>query len=125
MTDRTSLIERVLDWLQSPVGLTLIAGLAGGVLRWITLRENPVQGLATMTAGGITAAFLGPLVASLFGLTPDENLQAFIGVSFLVGIGGISIGALILSLYKDRDIFTALKDAVIFLLTRGAGGPRT
>jgi hypothetical protein len=120
----TTLVERAIDWFQSPVGLTVIAGLAGGVLRWITLKERPRDGIATALAGALTAAFIGPLVAQFFGIGP-ENLPLLVGVSFITGIGGISIGAIIISLFKDRDLFTALKDALILFLTRGrAPAPR-
>lgn len=117
MNNSPGMLERVLDWFHSPVGLTVIAGLAGGCLRWITLKERPIDGFATAVAGALTSAFVGPIVAQVFGVTP-ENLQVFVGICFLMGIGGISIGAIVISLFKDTDMLQAVKAAIVQFLTR-------
>lgn len=116
MTDR-GFLDRLVDWFSSPVGLTVVAGLAGGILRWITLKERPLDGAATAVAGALTSAFIGPVVAQVFGVGP-ENLQVFIGICFLMGIGGISIGAIVISLFKDQNLLAAVKDAIVQFLIR-------
>lgn len=128
MTEKTNIFEKVVDFLASPTGAALLAGVAGGVLRWVSEKEKPADGVATVVAGAITAVYLGPpttyFVAHWLDMAVDDP-QLVAGVSFVVGVGGISIGALIVSAFRSRAFSSAVKDAIVFMLSRkppGGGG---
>lgn len=74
-----------------PEAKTIIAGAAGGLVRWLTLRERWQDGLASMIVGAICAYYaapaLHPQVESLIG--SDQGGYSLTG--FLVGIGGIVV----------------------------------
>jgi hypothetical protein len=86
-------------------------------LRWIELIERQLDGAATAVAGAHTSAFIGQVVAQVFSVGP-HSLQVIIGICFLMGIGGISIGAIMISMFKDQNLLAAVKDAIVQFLTK-------
>lgn len=96
--------ERFLAWLVGPDGKVILAGAAGGLLRWMTLKSNWKDGLIAIGAGGLCAYYLGPLAlpamnAVLGQVVVDEsNRQAFSG--FIIGVGGIGVTAFILDVWE-------------------------
>ena len=92
-------------WLFSDAGQAALAGAAGGVVRWVTLRDNWREGLTGLAVGSICAIYLGPLVVPLLEPTigriaPGDVTAQFTG--FILGLGGISISGFILDLIKAR-----------------------
>ena len=121
MNDRGT-FERAFDWLSSTPGQVLLAGLVGGVLRWLTTEKTWRGGLASIASGIATAWYLGPPTAiwfaERFGAQPD-NPQVVGGVSFVVGIGGTSLIALIVSVSRGlntRGVSHRLKNALLALI---------
>lgn len=95
---------RILELLGSDTGKALLAGAAGGVVRWATLRQNWREGFAALTVGALCAVWLGPIVEPIIRpivgpITPHNDPTGF--ASFIVGLGGISLSGFII------DIFTA------------------
>ena len=94
-----------LHWVASDDGKAALAGAAGGVVRWLTLRENWREGGMSLLVGAICAIYLGPLVEPLLSpvvgkIAPGDDAAGF--ASFVVGLGGISISGFILDVIKRR-----------------------
>lgn len=106
MLDRQS---GVIDWLQSDLGKMALAGAAGGLVRWLTLRESPVDGLVAVLVGAICAIYLGPLVEPVLepvigAITSDRSADGF--SSFVVGLGGIGLAGMLIDVtrrYRGRE----------------------
>lgn len=94
------------SWLFSPMAKLAIAGALGGVVRWLTLKQPPLDGLVSVIVGAICAVYLGPAIQPLLRPVVDfagvdaEAMQGLGG--FLVGIGGILVSGFILDLWQLR-----------------------
>lgn len=127
MNDRGT-FERAFDWLSSTPGQVFLAGLIGGILRWLHTEKTWKGGVASILSGLASAWYLGPttavLLADRFGVEPD-NARLVAGVSFVVGVGGISLVAFIISVFrgintragaqKGVQLFWAMIDAIVSL----------
>jgi membrane associated rhomboid family serine protease len=95
----------LIGWLFTPEGKAAIAGAAGGIVRWVTLREHWKDGLLSLLVGAICAIYLGPLVAPLIEpvvgkIAPESDGAGF--SSFVVGLGGISLSGFLIDLIRAR-----------------------
>lgn len=104
MSDPTKLVE-LPDWLFSDAGKAAVAGALGGLVRWITLREKPREGLGALIVGAICALYLGPIVEPILEpaigrIAPDNDSAGF--ASFVVGLGGISLAGFVIDVIKAR-----------------------
>ncbi|MGR3813392.1 MAG: hypothetical protein ACU0AU_04820 [Cognatishimia activa] len=93
------------SWLFGDATSAAIAGAAGGLVRWLTLRESFWEGLQALLVGSICAIYLGPLVEPLLApvigkIAPDNDSAGF--SSFVVGLGGISIAGFVIDIIKGR-----------------------
>lgn len=94
------------SWVFSPIGKMAIAGALGGVVRWLTLKQPPLDGLVSIVVGGICAVYVGPAILPImrpiidFGGVDPEAAQGLGG--FLVGIGGILVSGFLLDLWQLR-----------------------
>lgn len=93
------------EWLFGPDGKAVVAGSAGGLLRWLTSKSSPRDGMISILAGALCAVYLGPLgvpvIDALFGrVLVDEDARNQLA-GFIMGLSGISISSMI------TDIFTA------------------
>lgn len=83
-----------------------LAGALGGLVRWLTLRENWKEGGVSITVGAICAVYLGPLALPavdplLNNLISDTRaIEGF--TTFMVGIGGIGVVGFVLDFWKAR-----------------------
>lgn len=94
-----------LGWIFSEPGKAALAGAAGGIVRWLTLRPSWREGLATLVVGAICAIYAGPVAlpiveASIGKALPGGDMAGL--SSFLVGIGGISLSGLLLDIFDRR-----------------------
>jgi len=94
-------------WLFSDAGRAAIAGAAGGVVRWVTLRDNWREGLTGLVVGSLCAIYLGPLASPIIEpvigrIAPGEAGAGF--ASFIIGLGGISISGFILDIIRMRRL---------------------
>ena len=96
-----------LGWLFSEPSRAALAGIAGGIVRWLTLRSNWKEGVGTLIVGALCAIYAGqlalPIVEGSIGkIIPGEDMTGL--SSFLVGIGGISISGLVLDIFDRRRL---------------------
>lgn len=92
------------DIILGGTGATVLAGALGGVVRWITLKENAREGLASIVCGAICAVYLGPIIRPA--LTPllgsfvlEEASRAAFG-GFILGLGGITVSGFVIDFLK-------------------------
>ncbi len=96
-----------LSWLVGEKGQLAVAGALGGVVRWLSLRENWRDGLISIAIGGICALYLGPmtlpLIEPLIGkiVLDPASRAGFSG--FIIGIGGIAVTGVILDVWQARS----------------------
>lgn len=93
------------SWIMTDQARTALAGAAGGIVRWVTLRERWQDGVASLIVGALCALYVGPfvnpLIKPLIGdLAPNGDSNGF--ASFIVGLGGISIAGLLIDLIRAR-----------------------
>jgi hypothetical protein len=92
-------------WLASEPGKAALAGAAGGLVRWITLRDSWWEGLAGIAAGSVCAVFLGPMVLPVLepvlgGISDSgEHITGF--TSFVVGLGGIGLASALIDILQS------------------------
>lgn len=92
-----------LGWLASEPGKAALAGAAGGLVRWITLRDNWREGVPGILVGAVCALYLGPLVEPLLkpvvgAIAPASDPAGF--AAFVVGLGGIGIAASVIDILQ-------------------------
>lgn len=95
-----------LAWLFSPAAKLAIAGALGGVVRWLTLKQPPLDGLISVVVGAICAVYIGPAIHPILRPVIDlagVEMDAAQGLGgFLVGIGGILVSGFFLDLWQLR-----------------------
>lgn len=92
-----------LAWLATDPGKAALAGALGGVVRWITLRDDWREGVPGIVVGGVCAMYLGPLVEPVIepvigGVAPGSDAAGF--AAFMVGLGGIGLSAALIDLLQ-------------------------
>jgi hypothetical protein len=92
-----------IKWLHSDPGQAALAGAAGGLVRWLTLRDSWRDGLASLFVGGICAIYLSPLaqpvLQPVFGaISPGGDAGSF--AAFVVGLGGIALSGMVIDLTR-------------------------
>ena len=97
------------EWLAAVFGdrgAIALAGAAGGLVRWLTLRSHPVDGIIAIVIGAITAIYAGPLAepaidALLGGVIIEAERRASFG-GFLIGLGGVTVTGFILDFWRAK-----------------------
>ena len=93
-------------WLASEKAQAVLAGALGGVVRWLTIREDWRSGLISITVGAICALYLSPLaipaIEPILGkIVLDPAARAgFSG--FVMGIGGIAVAGFFIDVWNAR-----------------------
>ena len=96
-----------LAWLRSESGILAIGGAMGGLVRWLTLREDWRSGGISLSVGAICATYLTPLVVPIIGpmlggaLVKAEGSAGFL--AFMVGLGGIAVSGFVIDVWKARS----------------------
>ncbi|WOI32892.1 hypothetical protein R1T40_18440 [Tritonibacter scottomollicae] len=110
MIGKEGIFSGLWAWLYSDVGQMALAGAAGGLVRWLTLRESWTDGMVSLVVGCICALYLGPLVAPvlspLIGKITPADPAGF--SSFVVGLGGIGFAGFVIDTLRR---FWAAKEA--------------
>jgi len=93
----------ILEWFRTPEGKLALAGAAGGAVRWATLREKPVQGMASLFVGLVCSVYLGPvavpIVDLLFARVLLDPDQRALPAGFIVGMLGIAFTGFIIDIW--------------------------
>lgn len=98
-------------WVFGKDGQIILAGVAGGVIRWMTLRQNWREGMISLVSGGICAYYLGPVGTWIFRPVFDDPAQQATMSGFLVGFIGLGIAGFIMDVWKRRQrIFFSEED---------------
>jgi hypothetical protein len=99
----------VLAWLAGETGRIMVAGGAGGALRWLSSeRRNMRDGVIAIIGGSIIAYYFWPLVLNLLtkyiGIDPTTSgAEAMSGcLAGIFGVSGIRIGVAIVEAYAGR-----------------------
>lgn len=93
-------------WLVGEKGQLAVAGALGGVVRWLSLREDWKDGLISIAVGAICAVYVSPLAIPLFDsvlgkiVVDAASRHSFSG--FVIGVGGIAVSGLVLDVWKAR-----------------------
>lgn len=87
-------------------GPVVLAGALGGLVRWLTLRSHPLDGIIAIVVGAIAAGYLGPLAepamdALLGGVIVEESSRASFG-GFIIGLGGVSITGFVMDFWRAK-----------------------
>lgn len=94
------------DLWKQIAGSPILAGAAGGLVRWLTLRSKPLDGAISILVGGISAAYLGPLASPtvdvLLGGVILDPAQRGTLTGFIIGLGGISIVGFVMDLWRAK-----------------------
>ena len=92
------------NWIASIKGEAAVAGAAGGIVRWATLREDRKTGAASLIVGMLCAVYLSDTgeaaieaAFKTFGLAKSVDKGAS---GFIVGIGGVTISGFVLDVIK-------------------------
>ncbi len=99
-------LSDVLTAILGEKGQVALAGAAGGLVRWLTLRSRLLDGLVAVLVGAISATYLGPLaepaIDALLGnvIVEDASRGAFSG--FIIGLGGISVTGFVMDFWAER-----------------------
>lgn len=94
------------DFLFSPTVKLLVAGALGGVVRWLTLKQQWLDGLISVIVGAICAVYIGPSIMPLLKPVIDftgVDQESAVGLGgFLIGIGGILVSGFVIDLWQLR-----------------------
>lgn len=78
----------------------ILAGAAGGVVRWLTLRQNWKDGMVAIIVGAICATYISPLAFPILDpmlkVVISDFVQRATFAGFIVGLGGIGLAGFIL-----------------------------
>lgn len=99
MEQQKGIAAELIGWLHSDAGAMALAGAAGGLVRWLTLRESWRDGLVSLVVGSLCALYLGPLVEPMLApvvgrIAAGSDAGGF--SSFVVGLGGIGIAGFVI-----------------------------
>ena len=94
-----------LNWIYNDTTSTAVAGAAGGLVRWLTLRHNWREGVVALIVGAICALYLGPVISPILEpvigkIAPQGDASGF--SSFMTGLAGISLTGLLLDVINIR-----------------------
>lgn len=97
----------IFAWLIGEGGRVVIAGAAGGLIRWIMdERRRWRDGIVAVTTGAIFAKYGTPLGIILlnnwFGPLDAGNDQIRDSAAFAMGIGGMTVGKLIMAMFEKH-----------------------
>lgn len=93
----------ILPYISSESAQIIVAGIAGGVVRVVTLKETRWRATGSLLVGGIMALYAGPValpvVEAVVGVLHVDPASAATLSGFLMGLGGITFAQAILRIY--------------------------
>lgn len=83
-----------ITWVAGEKGQVALAGAAGGMVRWLTIRSRWTDGVISIVVGSLSAIYLGPLaepaIDALLGKVIVDEISRGAFSGFIIGLGGIS-----------------------------------
>lgn len=83
-----------------------VAGAAGGLVRWLTLKTPMRDGLSAVVVGAITATYctpaILPLLRPLLGMVTADEAGRDSLAGFLIGLIGVAFTGFMLDWWADR-----------------------
>lgn len=84
----------------------ILAGIAGGLVRWLTLKEPWPALLPSVIVGALVSVYLGPTVSATMApvlafVMPDGANEASLG-GFLAGIAGLTLSGFVIDFWNAR-----------------------
>lgn len=95
------------QWLYNdPTVSVVVAGMAGGSVRWYTEKEHWKTGLGSVFIGGVCAKYLGPFVFGMMERIAGVQLPDEAGTTgaFGMGLGGILIIKYIMDKFRIEEV---------------------
>lgn len=96
-------------WISSLKGDAMVAGLAGGFVRWAVHTTSWRDGLAAVFIGGVCATYLADPAADLIAaILKPMGFSGAIKAStagFVVGLGGVGIAGFLIDAIKGFRFF--------------------
>lgn len=90
----------VVLWLGRETGKAVLAGAAGGLLRWLMQERRRLRdGIVSVTGGVIASIYLGPVVGAIMtqSMGPIGSTQAS---GFVAGLAGMSLAKMIVAIVE-------------------------
>ena len=100
------IVGSVVQWMYNdPTVSVVIAGMAGGSVRWYSEKEHWKTGLGSVFIGGICAKYLGPFVLGIMERVAGVSISDEAGTTgaFGMGLGGILIIRYIMDRFKFKE----------------------
>lgn len=88
-----------LTWLAGNSGQIMVAGAAGGAVRWwLSERRRLLAGIGSVVTGAVFAQYFAPITLALLNrYIGDLGEGAFATAAFSAGLGGMSIAKIIIA----------------------------
>ncbi|KAF0137428.1 MAG: hypothetical protein FD152_479 [Xanthobacteraceae bacterium] len=100
-------------WLLTEKAQAAVSGAMGGVVRWLSLREDWRSGFISVVVGAICSLYLGPIALPVLEpvlgkMVVDPASRA--GLSgFLIGLGGIAVSGFLIDLWQAHRLLKRKK----------------
>ena len=95
------------EFFSDPTLKLALAGAAGGIVRWFTIRDRMwPDGIINIVVGMLCAVYLAPVAVPLLGqvvgnvVGDAEQLSGLSG--FLIGVGGLTVSGFIIDFWRTR-----------------------
>lgn len=104
--DPTAAARGLYSWLTGPGGQVALAGALGGLVKSITLRERPLEGIGSLIVGCACSVYVSPLALVVFEptlgkiITRPGALDTFAG--FVTGVGGMAVVGFVVDVWRAR-----------------------
>lgn len=81
--------------------LSAVAGMAGGVVAWLTRRDHWQVGIANIVVGGITAHYLSPSALKIIGAVGFTEFSPSVA-GFMIGVGGMGVSGALITYWERK-----------------------
>jgi integral membrane sensor domain MASE1 len=100
----TSFAAGALTWVAGETGRAMVAGAAGGLLRWFGQEKRRLRdGIIAVASGALAALYLAPVILAIlaaFGLHLGDGPDVDRAAGFLAGLSGMSIAKVIIAMVE-------------------------
>lgn len=105
MTDwMGQMVAAITTWVAGETGRAMVAGAAGGLLRWMGQERRRLRdGVLAVASGSIAALYLAPVVIGILaavGLDLGQGEAADRAAGFLAGLAGMSFAKVVIALIE-------------------------